>query len=48
MAMGRPLRVYHNLPQMANHTAAYSLVMEQKNRDEILLVENYAIVALGM
>ncbi|XP_059090202.1 synaptojanin-1-like isoform X2 [Tigriopus californicus] len=47
MAMGRPLRVYHNLPQVGVH-AAYSLVMEQKNRDEILLVENYAIVALGV
>ena len=47
MAMGRPLRVLHNLPQVGPDTP-YSLVMEHKMRPhEVLLLENYAIVALG-
>ena len=46
MAMGRPLRVYHNLPNVGP-TQPYSLIVEQRNRNEILLVENYAIVPLG-
>ena len=46
MAMGRNLRVYHNLPHCGPATP-YSLVLEQRGVSEILLVENYAIVPLG-
>ena len=51
MAMGRNLRVYHNLsPGSGSSTTTggpYSLIMEQRGKNEILLVENYAIVPLG-
>jgi hypothetical protein len=46
MAMGRNFRVYHNL----GHTGPgqpYSLIMEQKARGEMLIVENYAISSLS-
>lgn len=46
MAMGRNLRVFHNLPN-CGPTQPYSLIVEQRGRDEILLVENYAIVPLS-
>ncbi len=56
--MGRNLRVYHNLqpqnPSVGGGQAAaaagrrpYSLIMEQRGRSEVLVVENYAIVAIG-
>ena len=50
MAMGRNLRAYHNLaPGSAATTTGgpYSLILEQRGKNEILLVENYAIVPLG-
>ena len=54
MAMGRNLRVYHNVLSAAQGGGGapsaprpYSLVLEQRGKGEILLVENYAIVALG-
>ena len=47
MAMGRNLRVMHNLPSCGPSTS-YSMVLEHRGRaDEYLLVENYAIVSLG-
>lgn len=52
MAMGRNLRVLHNgLPghqqQPQQPQRPYSLVLEHRTKGEVLLVENYAIVALG-
>ena len=47
MAMGRNLRVYHNLPNVGPNQS-YSLLLENKARgEEYLLIENYAIVSLG-
>lgn len=45
MAMGRGFRVYHNL-QNVTPTQPYSLVLEQRGKNEVLLLENYAVVSL--
>lgn len=42
MAMGRNLRVYHNLGH-AGPGQGYSLILEHKALGEMLLVEDYAI-----
>ena len=42
MAMGRNLRVYHNLGH-ASPAQGYSLILEHKALGEMLLVEDYAI-----
>ena len=48
MAMGRNLRVMHNVLG-ANQApqGPYSLVLERRAANEVLLVENFAIAALG-
>lgn len=48
--MGRNVRVFHNLVGGPNATVIpnpYSLIVEQRGKGDILLVENYAIVSLG-
>lgn len=47
--MGRGLRVFHNvLPgSQPNQGQSYSLVLEQRGKQEVLLLENYAIVSIG-
>ena len=49
MAMGRGLRVFHPNPALANPEVQrpYSLVMEQRGRQEVLLLENYAVTTMG-
>ena len=49
MAMGRGCKVFHNILGPKGQLAEgqpYSLVMEQRNKNEVLLFENYAIVSL--
>ena len=47
--MGRGCKVFHNILGPKGQLAegqAYSLVMEQRNKSEVLQFENYAIVSL--
>jgi hypothetical protein len=49
MAMGRGCKVFHNILGPKGQLVEgqpYSLVMEQRNKNEVLLFENYAIVSL--
>jgi len=56
--MGRSLKVYHNLtqggsavPSLVGEEQVYSIVMEQRSKDEVVLLEyinnNYIIVSQG-
>lgn len=58
MAMGRGLKVYHNLPQcgvavpsLTGEDQVYSLVIEQRTKNEVILLEyinnNYIIISQG-
>ena len=47
--MGRGCKVFHNILSPKGQLAegqSYSLVMEQRNKSEVLQFENYAIVSL--
>ena len=47
--MGRGCKVFHNILGPKGQLAegqSYSLVMEQRNKNEVLQFENYAIVSL--
>ena len=49
MAMGRGCKVFHNILGPKGQLAdgqPYALIMEQRNKNEVLLFENYAIVSL--
>ena len=47
--MGRGCKVFHNILGPKGQLVegqAYSLVMEQRNKNEVLMFENYAIAAM--
>ena len=49
MAMGRGCKVFHNILGPRGQLVegqAYSLVMEQRNKNEVLMFENYAIASM--
>ena len=49
MAMGRGCKVYHNILGPKGQLAegqTYALIMELRNKNEVLLFENYAIVTM--
>ena len=49
MAMGRGCKVFHNILGPKGQLVegqAYSLVMEQRNKNEVLMFENYAIASM--
>ena len=49
MAMGRGCKVFHNILGPKGQLVegqAYSLVMEQRNKNEVLMFENYAIASI--
>jgi hypothetical protein len=47
MAMGRGLRAFHPNPALGQPVGGYSLVLEQRGRNDVLLFENYAVATLG-
>lgn len=50
MAMGRGCRILHNLgpggQPLGPEGTPYSIAMEQRGKNEVLIFENYAMVAL--
>ena len=49
MAMGRGCKVFHNILGPKGQLVegqAYSLVMEHRNKNEVLMFENYAIASM--
>lgn len=45
MAMGRGLRAFHVNP--AQSGGVYSIILEQRGRNDVLLFENYAVASIG-
>ena len=46
MAMGRGFRAFHTNNNPAN-PGGYSIVLEQRGKNDVVLFENYALATLG-